>query len=141
MYKKLAASAARFHWGSKVGVGVAGTIYLDEIDKDVYEGRKTQRRFDLGDLIRAAGLTVDATSDWRVECLSAARSELGRIPEKQYKAILAAAMKLWRSPKKKTQQNRCNEQLRRFKINSYRISFCIEPPSHVIVFRVVAGSH
>ena len=141
MYKNLAASAARFHWGSKVGVGVAGTFKLDEVDREVYERRKTQRRLDLGDLIRAVGLAVDATSPWRVECVSAPRSEFGRIPEKQLKAILAATMKLWRSPKKKTQQNRFNEQLRRFKASFYRISFCIEPPTHVIVFRVVADKH
>jgi mRNA-degrading endonuclease RelE of RelBE toxin-antitoxin system len=138
MYKNVAASAARFHWGSKVGVGVAGTFKLDDIDREVYERRKAQRRFDLGDLIRAAGLSVDATASWRVECLAAARSEFGRIPEKQFKAILAAVVKLWQSPEEKTQQNRFNEQLRRFKTNSYRISFCIQLPSQVIVFRVVA---
>ena len=149
MYKKLAASAARFHWGSKVRVGVHGK--LDDIDREVYERRKTQRRSDLGDLIRAAGLTVDAASSWRVECLSAARSEFRRIPEKQYNAVLAAVAKLWRAPKVeteascaritlrslKTEENRYNERLRRFQANSYRVSFYIEGPSHVTVFRVV----
>ena len=139
MYKHLAACAARFHWGSKVGVGVAGTFKLDDIDRQVYERRKTQRRFDLTDLIQAVGLAIDdETCPWRVEWVSAARSEFGRIPKKQYRAILAVVMKLWRSPKKKTQQNRFNTQLRRFKANSYRISICIEPPNHVIVFRFVA---
>jgi len=138
MYKHLAASAARFHWGSKVGVGVAGTSTLDDTDRDVFERRKTHRRFDLADSIHAAGLDLEATHSWRVECLAGARSELGRIPENQYKAVLTGLLKLWRSPKKKTQQNKFNEQLRRFKTSGYRVGFCIEPPSSVIVFRVIA---
>ena len=133
MYKKLAASSARFHWGSKVGVGK-----LDDIDREVYERRKTQRRFDIGDMIQAAGLAVDVKHSWQVEYLYATRAEFERIPEDRYRAILATVMRLGRSPAKKGLPNQFNQQLRRLNIISYRISFCIEPPNHVVVFRVVA---
>jgi hypothetical protein len=125
MYKKLAASAARFHWGSKVGVHLVGTARLrrlDEVDWEVYERRKAQRRFDLGSLVRAAGLLVDQASLYRVECLAAARTEFNLISDKQYKSIPAGIMKLWRSPKKGSQPNHLNEQLRRFKINAIALA-------------------